>query len=74
MNFADVFDFDDDEYFECSEFDRQIDEFTGVEPLQEAAVTLKKSTRMIRRLKVRSFARNIAIGKTKRRAVSEKIR
>lgn len=27
MNFADVFDFDDDEYFECSEFDRQIDEF-----------------------------------------------
>ena len=27
MGIDDIFDFDDDEYFECSEFDRQIDEF-----------------------------------------------
>ena len=27
MGIDDIFDFDDDEYFECSEFDRKIDEF-----------------------------------------------
>ena len=54
MNFNDVFDFDDDEYFECSEFDRQIDEFKQAlivnarEEIKDKIVALEEEVKSLR--------------------------
>lgn len=54
MNFADVFDFDDDEYFECSKFDRQIDEFKQAlivnarEEIKDKIVALEEEVKSLR--------------------------